>query len=341
MPLGVSITKTWGTRVAATAETIINKKPIDQRFSGNLILALLLGEQSRANRKTFPLKAKRTLYQGGEYARLDVRYGRSTNSTSFRDLDILPLNKDDIHTVARAKWSYYTDAAVLSWTESQENRGPEKIFSIIDERLEASMDTIKENVDTDLLGTGDGDTVGNEGKNIIGMQHLLPIDPTTGTVWGLNRATYSWWRNQAYAPSTTFASGGIAALAHMWLLVSGTNGEDPTSLLLTTPQQWEAYHAKLSSIQEIQTTTVGDLGFRTLEFMGRPIFYSSGVPDYTWYFLNFNYINALLKKGNAFRVLYGGSEYKRQMIEAMFRIVFSAQIAIERFDRQGVIELDG
>lgn len=341
MPPGISVTEVWNTRITSTMATFLKKKPVDQVFSGNLILGMLLGEQSRANKKSFPLRANRVLRRGGRKCRIPIRYQASTNTTSFSHADELPLNVDDIHTMVEAKWAYYTDAVVVTWQEDIENQGEAKVFSIVEERTVNALDSIKDQVDSHLLSTGDGVSVGNSGKNIIGLQHLLSTTPTSGTVWGLDRNIYTFWRNQLITAGGTFASTGLAKLANTWVTVSGTNGEDPPTLFLTTPAQFEAYHALVAAVQQITITDVGDRGFQSLQYMGRPIFYDSGVPDHTWYSINMNYMNAMLQSDAQFKVIPFGMGSGKQMLKGIWRIVFGAQIGFERYDRQGVTVYTG
>lgn len=341
---GVSITESMDTRTLATLKLWLAQKPVDQIFSKNLLLAILLGQTSgKFNGDVrFKLPGVRVRREdGGRKIALPVAYNRSTNVTSFKNLDNLPLNVDEVATMAEAQWSYYTDAAVLTWQEAQENRGKSKVFSILEARLAQALATIAERVDTDLYSTGDAVSVGNSGKNIIGIQSLLPVAPTTGIVWGLNRATYTWWRNQYDATGATFASVGLTNLAEMYCSTAGNNGEDPATLLMTTAAMWQGYHALVSAKQQVQTTKIGDLGFPTLEFMGIPIFYSSGCLSNAWYFLNLKYMFAVLQTGAVFDIIDYGKGQANQLIDKIYRIVFGGQIGFEDFRRQGCLTFTG
>jgi len=335
---GISVTEVWGSRVTSTMAVFLKTKPIDQIFSGNLLLGTLLGQESDTNKMTFPLREGRVIRQtGGRKIRLPLSYLASSNTTSFRGADELSLNIDDIHTMAEAQWSYYTDAVVVTWQEAQENSGEAAMFSLVQERTVNAMRSIKDMVDSHLGSTGDAVSVGNGGKNIIGLQHLLSADPTTGMVWGVNRVTYTWWRHNLITAGDTFANIGIAALAEAWTTQSGTNGEDPPTLWLTTAAQWRAYHAKVAALQQVNTIQVSgaaDLGFPALEFMGRPVFYDANTPANVWYGLNLNYFVACLQTGAEFKVEPYGKGSGRQMLDGIWRLAFGAQIGIERFDRQ-------
>lgn len=60
----------------------------------------------------------------------------------------------------------------------------------------------------DRLIHGDGTT---DAKALAGIMALIAANPTTGTVGGLDRATYSWWRNRART-AAALAAGGQGAV---------------------------------------------------------------------------------------------------------------------------------
>lgn len=346
MPL--SVTEVHGSRVVSTAAVYLQSKPLPQIFAGNLLLGTLLGQESRANKMTFPLKVGRVRRQtGGREVRIRLRYNRSTNVTSFKHLDELTTNLDDIDTICRANWSYYTDLAGQSWQEAIENDGEAEEYDLFQNRLDNVIDTVKERVDTDLMATGDGVSVGNEGKNVIGLNSLFPADPTSGTVWGLDRgvAGYSWWRPNLVTAGTTFASGGTTNLALAHVTQSGTSGEDPMTFAITTSAQWRAYHAIVAALQSVYTMPVaqdktGDTGFETLQFMNRPVVYHSGQTANVWMTLNLNYLVVFLQNKAQFNLLNFKGDAK-QLIDILSRVVFGLQVGAERFDRHSRILFTG
>jgi hypothetical protein len=60
----------------------------------------------------------------------------------------------------------------------------------------------------DRLIHGDGTT---DAKALAGIMALLSANPVTGTVGGLDRATYTWWRNRARTAAAG-AAGGLGAV---------------------------------------------------------------------------------------------------------------------------------
>jgi hypothetical protein len=338
---GVSVTETWDTRVTSTMRSWLQQKPVDQVFTDNLMLLLLLRTESPQNKGAWGIKNKRVMrVTGGRKIAFPVGFGESTNTTSFTNLDNLSLNVDNGDTMAEAPWAYYTDAVVVGWQEAMENRGEAALFSIMDTRMERSMNSLRKRLNTDIMGLGDGVSVGNGGKNIIGVQFLLPAT-TTNTVWGLSRSTYTWWKPVATAAGDTFANVGVAKLAAHHISVSGANGNNPPTLWLTTSAQWAAYHALVGGKQYIISTKVGDMGFPTLQFMGVPVAYDSLMTASTWLSLNLNNMFCVLQTGADFAVKDYGSGSGNQMIEKIWRVVWSGQLGFDDYRNQGRLTYTG
>ena len=340
----VSVTEVFNTHVTSTMRAWYLDNPVDVIFNGNLFMAIMFGaEKLPGSENVLGVQGGRLIETSGRKVAMPVAYNKSTNTTSFRGLDTVPLNVDDPVTMAEAEWAYYTDSVVLMKTEARENQGEAALFKILDARMRQANKTIKETIDGHLASTGDGGsggTTGNDGRDIIGLQHLMPADPTTGTVWGIDRSLNTWWRSVYTAGGNTYANLGITPLLTMWNGISGTNGEDPPTFLLTTPAMFANYNGTVSGKQQIVTTRVGDLGFPTLEYMGRPIFRSSLVTAHNWYFINMNYAAFFKQPGEMFEV-EEQSKPANQRLQGIWSILFAGQWGFERYDRQGRLAYTG
>ncbi|MEW5251266.1 phage major capsid protein [Microbulbifer sp. 2201CG32-9] len=73
-----------------------------------------------------------------------------------------------------------------------------------------------------LDGSGSAD-------DLAGIDYLVPLDPSTGTVGGIDRATELWWRNNT---ATALAGGGdiIPALEEEWKNCIRFGGQAPTHI---------------------------------------------------------------------------------------------------------------
>jgi hypothetical protein len=332
MPGGVSFNEQWDTEATATVRSYLEQFPVDNIFSGNLLWGILFdGEAPGGQGRLAEGRVRRE--EGGREITIPVEYNRNTNVTSFRGADPIPLNIDEVATMAHIQWCYYVSSVILLKTEGWENRGRAKIFDLLEVRTRNGMKTLKESLNSHTYSTGDGVSVGNAGKNIVGLQHLLSTNAASGTVWGIDRSVYSWWGHQYVAAGDTFANVGIAQLGTNLRLASGTNSEDPFHLWITTPTQFGLYEASVQGVQRVVTTKIGDRGFPTLEHSGLPIFHDSLVTAHTWYGLNMDYAVICLQEGVDFAVEQAVPP-ANQAISKIWQVFFSGQFGFERMDRQ-------
>ena len=97
-------------------------------------------------------------------------------------------------------------AVTISGLEQLQNSGKEAIIDLLDARIGNAERTLKNNISIDCYSDGTADS----GKQIGGLQSLVADLPTSGTVGGIDRATWTFWRNQFYRGVT---DGGAAVSA--------------------------------------------------------------------------------------------------------------------------------
>ena len=75
----------------------------------------------------------------------------------------------------------------ISGLEELQNSGSERVIDLLESRIKNAERTMANNVSNDLYSDG----TASGGKQIGGLQHIIADAPSTGTVGGINRATYS------------------------------------------------------------------------------------------------------------------------------------------------------
>jgi hypothetical protein len=122
------------------------------------------------------------------------------------------------------------------------------------------------------------------------LQLLISKTPTSGTVGGINRANYSFWRNQLYdfsAESVTASSTTIqTAMNKLYLrcLVQGAGNAPDT--IIADEIFWDFFRASLTDIQRVTTSKAAEAGFDVLRFKNADVVYDPNCPASTMYFLN-------------------------------------------------------
>jgi hypothetical protein len=163
---------------------------------------------------------------------------------------------------------------------------------------------------------GDGSVTGSIG----GLQLLIAASPATGTVGGIDRASWPFWRNISFSALTT---GGAATseanilnyMNRTWVQV--VRGRDFPDLIVADNNMFTFYMQALQSIQRIQTENgapdMAEAGFQTLKYLSADVVLDGGfqgfagdplppelsssssavggVPASTMYFCNTNYLH--------------------------------------------------
>jgi hypothetical protein len=83
-----------------------------------------------------------------------------------------------------------------------QNSGKEAVIDLLSSRIKNAERTFMNGLAYDVYS--DGTATGQ----ITGLQALVSTAPTSGTVGGIDRATWVFWRNIAYSAAT---DGGAAA----------------------------------------------------------------------------------------------------------------------------------
>lgn len=272
----------------------------------------------------------------GRELRMPVATGSSTNTSAFRGAALLSTNIDDVGTAQRAIYAYYTDFAAIALTEMWENSGSEAFLSLWQDRADQAVRSLTEAIEADLWGANTDTTVGSQ-EEVIGLRHLIPTDPTSGTLWGINRATYTWQRtNEVGDVSGAFSSVGLANWRTAMTVAAGTNGVDSPTAIYTTPAVWRGYAGAAEGKLQLQSARRADLGFDMLTYQGLPVFHSSNCLTGASYFVNHNYLKLFVPPGADFMV----ENYQSppdQAIAFLRRIFLGIQWGLSRADRHAVV----
>lgn len=230
---------------------------------------------------------------GGRTIIQELEYAENGTFKRYSGYDILNISPSDVFTGAEFDWKQAATAISISGLEELQNAGKERVIPLLAKRISNGMKTMRNNIALDCYsdGTADG------GKQVGGLQLLISSTPTSGTVGGINRATWSFWQNQKYAG---VADGGAAVAAiniqkYMnRLCYLTTRGADSTDLIIADNNYYGFYEDSLQTIQRIGNPRLADAGFVTLKYKNSDVVldggYGGGCPANRMYFLNTNYI---------------------------------------------------
>jgi hypothetical protein len=159
----------------------------------------------------------------------------------------------------------------LSMEEILNNEGPNQLFDVMREYINAAEAGLAQGMDAALYGDG----TGFGGRAIGGLGLAVPITAANGLYGGINRNNFPIWQTSSYDINSAFPTigNGFTSITAKPILDTAlgqhARGRRGPDLLLMSPEHWEALNLATISIQRItREDGVGRLGFRTLEYLG-------------------------------------------------------------------------
>jgi hypothetical protein len=238
--------------------------------------------------KRLSTKGKMKTFTGGSKILQELSFAENSNAGWYSGYDLLPVGVSDVLSAAEFDIKQAAVPVVISGLEMLQNSGKEQMIDLLDARMNVAESTLANLISAALYSDG----TGNGGKEITGLDAAVPVDPTTGTYGGIDRATWTFWRSKVNSLDLT-ATTIQAAMNGMW--ASLIRGSDMPDLILMDNGTWETYTASLQAQQRFHQAEVGDSGFPTLKFMGTDVVLDGGIggnaTNKTIYFLNCKYIH--------------------------------------------------
>lgn len=257
--------------VASTTLKNFRKKFADNVSNGNVLL------------KYLNMKGKVTT-KGGDTIVEELMYAVG-NGGSYSEADTMTVTKPEGLSAAEFNWKQEYATITITGTDKLRNSGPEKMQSLLEARTKQAQITMSNRLGTLIYGDG----TGNGGKDILGLSAIASITPTTGILGGINRATYSFWRNKVNASVGSFASGGLTFMGTM--VRNLTRGTDRPKVIVTGNTVFGYLESVANGKAQFNNPQLADLGFHALKFEGIDVLYDPQCTDDRMYFLNTDYLH--------------------------------------------------
>ena len=292
--------------------------------------ALLYKLKKRGNVK--PVSGGRTIVQELEYA----ENGTFKRYSGYEALNISP---SDVFTAAEFNYAQAAVAVSISGLEQLQNSGEEAIINLLESRIKNAERTMVNNIAVDCYSDGSADG----GKQIGGLQLLVSKTPATGTVGGINRANWTFWRNVASAPSAAPTISNIQARMNT-VALQLVRGTDAADLIVADTNYFQVYLESLQAIQRITSEDMAAAGFSSLAYLGAGKKADvvldggkgGGCPVNTMYFLNTDYIHFRPHTDRNFAPL--GAERVATNQDAMVKLIgFAGNMTLSNASLQGVL----
>jgi hypothetical protein len=201
-------------------------------------------------------------FSGGNVILEEIMYDDSTtnNANSYSGYEVLNIAPDSPISAAQFKIAQYADSVTMSGLEMLQNSSKEAIIDLLDGRMQVSEARLLNRISGDLYLDG----TGNGGKNLDGLGAAVAVSPSSGTYGGINRATWSFWRNQI----TTGATSSTILAKMTEAAIKQIRGTDKADLIVAGNTMYQYYVGALQSIQRIAAEESGAAGFASLKFYG-------------------------------------------------------------------------
>ena len=230
---------------------------------------------------------------GGTSIYQELTYGENSTFMYYDGGEALSVQASDVLSAAEFQWKQAAVAVYITGKEEAINSGKEQILDLLDTRIENAENTMMNNISVGVYSDG----TGSGGKQIGGLQSLIADAPTSGTVGGINRATYTFWRNIKFSGTSDGGSAVSTSNIQSYmnrLYVQLVRGNDMVDLIVADNTYWRLYLESLQAIQRITSDNMAQAGFMSLKYMNSDVVLDGGfgnvAPSAHMYFLNTKYI---------------------------------------------------
>lgn len=258
--------------------------------------ALLMRIKERGKAKPFP---------GGRTIVQEISYAQNGTYKRYSGYEVLNITPSDVFTAAEFPIRQMAVAVSISGLEMLQNSGKEAVIDLLESRIQNAEDTFMNGLAYDVYS--DGIATGQ----ISGLQSLISTAPTSGTIGGIDRATWTFWRNIAYSAATDGGAAATSANIQRYmnsLAIQLVRANDGPDLIVADNNYYRLFLESMQAIQRVTDERTAGLGFTGLKYYGagRSIDvildggfqgYSAdsnpstgGAPSNTMYFLNTNYL---------------------------------------------------
>jgi hypothetical protein len=268
----------------------------------------------------------------------ELDYAENGTFMYYSGGEVLNIAASDVLSAAEFDWKQAACAVTATGLEIDvQNVGKEQVIDLLEARIKNAQRTMRNNICNGMYSDG----TGTGGKQIGGLQLLVADDPTTGTVGGISRVNFSFWRNQVYDNSSDGGAATTAAniqqyMNAMWL--ECVRGSDKPDLLITGATYYNLFWSSLQAIQRITDPKMGQAGFQNVMFNTAPVVYedNTGIPTQRMYFLNTDYIHFRYATKRLFKPLERVQSINQDAIAQL--ITFAGNLTLSNASLQGVMK---
>ena len=236
---------------------------------------------------------------GGERIVQPLMYGKNTTAGSYSGYDPLDTTPQVGIDAAEYNWKQYAVSITISGEEERKNAGSKtRIIDLLEAKTNQAELSLREKLGEGLFSDG----TGNDSKNLTGLKAMVDDG---GTYGGISGTTYSWWQAKTDEDATTLTIAIMRALFND----CSTGGSDTPDLVVTTQAAYQFYEALLTNFNgnvsfftpSPDQKKLGDAGFQSLGFKGRPVVWDELCTAGYMYMLNTKHMKLVVHSDANFK----------------------------------------
>jgi hypothetical protein len=264
-----------GEEVATVWESVIPPKaPTDNIFNSRALFFSLAGGGDKGLKKGEGF-AGRESSAGGRLFEFTLEYAINTNFHSYGQFQQLDISRIDVFDAAR--YDIKTAAGTVNWTDLElaKCQDPNAKIDIYSEKLENGKDSHINDMNQQLLGVAAASA-----NNVLSIQDIIATNPAVGTVGGIDRSLWTFWRNkQTSGAKTATAFDNLrAAMRSIYNQCSRGGLTDHPTAGLFRRQEFEGYESTLLpnerfTVADKNKDGQGAFANEALKFKGAEVFY--------------------------------------------------------------------
>jgi hypothetical protein len=314
----------YGQEIASSWEEVMGSSPQDN-FHPTYWLINRLQEFAKSS-------------NGGRSINGPIEYTNNTTVASYNDVETIDTTRVDVFDEFTYAWKQYAGTMVMSELEKGKNQGEGRKFDLQAGKMRNLRNSFFRVLNTDAYGDG----TGNGSRAMLGLQALIPNNPATGTVGGINRATFTFWRpKQTSGAKTSTAFDNLrAAMRSIYNQSSTGVDEEHPDMASTERTVFEGYESLALPYERINRESPNDKlvsGFKNNVIMFKDLYlsYDDANPSGSMYI--FNRRNFFLKYLKGYWMKGLGVVNPANQTVDVFRVMTICQFVTNNSRHGGVI----
>lgn len=236
---------------------------------------------------------------GGNVILQELMYNdaNTQNAGSYSGYDVIDITPNSPLTSAQYDFKQYAAAVTISGLEQLQNAGKAQMINLLDGRMQVAEKQLMNQLSAGIYSDG----TGNGGKDITGLAAAISTAPTSGTYGGINRATWTFWRNVAFSGVTDGGAAVSSANIQSYMnrvLLQTIRGTDAPDIAVADNNYYRFFLESMQAIQRVTDEQEAASGFSSLAYYGAgkkmSVFCDGGIggsiPSNRMYFINSDYM---------------------------------------------------